>query len=91
VPYVAPPPDRRPNASPWPFVGIGALVCLGFVDGASILFLPWWGVAVLIVIWIGLLVQGVRWFTPRPRGTVVLAGAGVAAWLVAVLLAALAS
>jgi hypothetical protein len=91
VPYVAPPSTRRPNASPWPFVGIGALVCLGFIDGASILFLPWWGVALLMVLWIGLMVQGVRWFTARPRGTVALAGVGVLVWLVAVLLAALAS
>jgi hypothetical protein len=84
-------PTTRPNASPWPFVGIGAIVCLGFLYGASILFLPWWGVALLILLWLVLLAQAARWFTPRPRGTVALAGVGVVAWLVAVGIAALAS
>jgi hypothetical protein len=89
VPYVAPSPTRRPNASPWPFVGVGALVCLGFLYGASILFLPWWGVTLLVLLWLFLLARGLRWFTSRPRGTVALAGVGVAAWLVALLLAVL--
>jgi hypothetical protein len=79
---------RRPNASPWPFVGIGSLVCLGFVYAASVLFLPWWGVALLMLLWLGLMAQGTRWFTPRPRATVALAGLGLVAWLVAVALAA---
>jgi hypothetical protein len=91
VPYVDRSSVRRPDASPWPFVGIGAIVCLGFVYGASILFLPWWGVALLMLLWLLLMRQGTRWFTPRPRGTLLLALAGVAAWLVAVALAAWAS
>jgi hypothetical protein len=76
--------------SPWPFVGIGAIVCLGFLYGASILFLPWWGVALLMLLWVLLLAQGARWFSPRPRATVGLAGLGLAAWLVAVGLAVVA-
>lgn len=72
------------RVSPWPFIGFGILTCLGFLYGGSLLFLPWWAVLVLYVIWLPLFVTGCRWFSARPGGLMMLAGAGVAIWLVTV-------
>lgn len=81
-------PTRRAPLSPWPFVGIGGLACLGFLYGGSLIFLPWWVVAILYVLWLPLMVTGTRWFAVRPKGVIWLAVAGVVTWLVAVLAAA---
>jgi hypothetical protein len=72
------------KASPWPFVGMGGLVCLAFLYGASALFLPWWAVAVLYLAWLVLFARACRLFTPRPRAVVGLAVVGLLLWLVAV-------
>lgn len=82
---------KRQQVSPVPFVGMGALACLLFLYGASILFLPWWGVLVLYVVWVPLFLRAVRSFTPRPRAVLVMAGLGVLAWLGAVGIAVLAA
>jgi hypothetical protein len=42
------------------------LVCVLFLDVASILVLPWWAVIALVVTWIPLLVVACRWWTPHP-------------------------
>ena len=84
-------PNRRMPLSPWPFVGLGGLACLGFLYGGSLIFLPWWTVAILYVLWLPLMVTGSRWFAERPKGVVWLAATGVAAWLLAVLVAAAAA
>ena len=77
----------RPKASPWPFVGMTGLAALLFLDGASVLFLPWWGVGLLVLAWLALFVTGLRWFTRRPVATALLPLAGLLVWLVAVALA----
>ncbi|HET8559307.1 MAG TPA: hypothetical protein VFL69_02190 [Marmoricola sp.] len=73
----------RPKATPGPFVAMGALACLFFLYGASAVFLPWWGVTLLYLLWLVLLVQAARWFTPRPRRILVVPAIGFLAWLLA--------
>ena len=73
----------RPKATPGPFVAMGALACLFFLYGASILFLPWWGVALLYLLLLVLFVRATRWFESRPRGILLLLAVGFAAWVVA--------
>ena len=88
------PLDRRPvreKASPWPFVGMSGLAAELFLYGASVLFLPWWGVALLVVVWLVLLLVGLRWFSTRPRRMVVLPAVGFVVWLGAVALAVMAA
>lgn len=77
--------------SPWPFVGVGILASLGFLYGASVLFLPWWAVTLLYVCWVPLMFTGARWFAVRPKGVMALAAAGVSLWLIALLAAVAAS
>ena len=73
---------RRTKLSPWPFVGMGGLACVLFLDAASSVFAPWWVVAPLIVVWLALFVLACRWFTPHPRRVLWAAVAGVAVWFV---------
>lgn len=79
------------KASPWPFIGLGALACLAFLIGASVLYQPWWAVTLLALGWLVLMVAGARWFATRPRGVIVLAVVGYLVWLASVALAALGS
>jgi hypothetical protein len=78
------------KASRWPFIGLGALACLAFLIGASVLFEPWWAVTLLALGWLVLTATGSRWFATRPRAVVVLAVVGYLVWLASVALAALA-
>lgn len=72
---------RRPDdPSPWSFAGLAGLVSALFLYGAGGLLAPWWVVVLLLVAWVVLFVQACRWFTSRPRGVVVLAGAAVVLW-----------
>lgn len=89
-PLAAPPPGRGPGpsgpgapASPWAFAGMVGLAAVLFLDVASVTFLPGWAVVALVVVWVGLLVQGCRWFVRRPRGVAALAGVAFATWAVA--------
>jgi hypothetical protein len=52
--------------SPWPFVGMAGMACTFFLNAASGLLAPLWGVAVLLGIWFALLLLGFRWWTPHP-------------------------
>ena len=45
------------------------------------------GLALLVVLWLVLLLVGLRWFTAHPRRTVVLPVVGFVVWLGAVALA----
>lgn len=82
-PGAEPPRPVRPRARPGPFVAMGALACLVFLYGASVLFLPWWAVALLYLLLLVLFVRATRWFESRPRGILLLPAIGFAAWLVA--------
>ncbi|WP_244962943.1 hypothetical protein [Nocardioides dongkuii] len=79
----------NPNAtSPWPFVGMAGLASVLFLYGASVLLVPWYAVAGLVVLWVVLFVQACRWWTPRPVGVAVLPAVAVAVWVGVVLLTA---
>jgi hypothetical protein len=78
-----PRPPVRAKASPGPFVAMGAMACLFFLYGASVLFLPWWGVVLLYACWLVLFAVATRWFIPRPRGVLALPAVGLLAWVVA--------
>ncbi|MGN6252918.1 MAG: hypothetical protein ACTHNS_14000 [Marmoricola sp.] len=80
---------RLTPTSPWPFVGLGALACLAFLIGASVQFLPWWGVLLLAVAWLLLTIAGSVSFSAHPRRVLPLAVVGYLLWLMAVALAAL--
>ncbi|MGN6781243.1 MAG: hypothetical protein ACTHJH_07070 [Marmoricola sp.] len=79
------------KVSPWPFVGVGALACLAFLIGASVLFLPWWAVLLLGLLWVVLMAAGARRFAVRPEAVLPLAVTGYAVWLAVVAVAALTS
>ncbi|RLV49083.1 hypothetical protein D9V37_10955 [Nocardioides mangrovicus] len=66
------------------FVAMAGLACVLFLDVASVRFLPWWVVTLLLVLWVVLMLLGTAWFTPRPRRAVALPVVGVLAWLAAV-------
>lgn len=55
------------KASPWPFVGMGGLVCAAFLYGASALVAPWWAVLLLGLLWLVFFAVGCSWWTPHPR------------------------
>lgn len=56
-----------------------------FLFAASVLFAPWWAVAVLLGAWVVMLAFALGWFTRRPRAIVPLAVAGLAGWCLFVL------
>lgn len=74
----------RPKASPWPFVGMGGLACLLFLDAASVTLVPWGVVVVLVALWVVLFVCACRWFVPHPRRVLWTTVVGFAGWLVIV-------
>jgi hypothetical protein len=70
-PDASPAPVRRgqpvaQTVSPWPFVGMAGMACTFFLNAASVLLAPWYGVALLLAIWFALLLVGFRWWTPHP-------------------------
>lgn len=68
------------RVSPWPWVGLGAMISVGFLYGASALVAPWWAVLLLALGWVGGLVLCLHWWTPRPRRLVVVAGVATLVW-----------
>ncbi|MEI5675636.1 MULTISPECIES: hypothetical protein [unclassified Nocardioides] len=77
---------RRPgDVSPWPFVGMGGLVSVLFLYGASGLLAPWWAVVLLLLVWLVLFVQACRWWTPRPRAVAVLPVVATVVWFAVIL------
>jgi uncharacterized membrane protein YqgA involved in biofilm formation len=47
-------------------VSMAALVVIGFFYFASGLMAPLWAVVGLMIIWVGLMVLGIRWFRSHP-------------------------
>jgi hypothetical protein len=80
------PPARRrgqlvaEKVSPWPFIGMGGMACTFFLNAASGLLAPLWGVAVLLGVWFALLLVGFRWWTPHPLRVAVLPLVSGVAW-----------
>lgn len=66
------------------FVGMGGLACLLFLILGTVRVAPWWVTLGLVLLWLGLLVAGARWFEPHPGRVPWLVVAGFCAWLGAV-------
>jgi hypothetical protein len=66
--------------SPWPFVGMAGMACAFFLYAASVLFLPWWVVALLGLAWIALFVVACAWWTLHPAWVPGVAVAAVVLW-----------
>ena len=78
---------ERAPVSPWPFVGMAGMACALFLYGASVLFLPWWAVALLVVAWLALFVVACAWWTLHPSWVPGVAVVAVALWFAVVLAA----
>lgn len=82
----APRPADAP--SPWPFVGMGLMAASLFLHGASVLVAPWWGVLLLLALWVAAFVLCARWWTPHPRRLPLVAVGSVGVWFLVLLVGA---
>lgn len=78
---------RADDASPWAFAGMIGLAAVFFLIAATptIVDAPWWVVALLMLGWVGALVQGCRWFVRRPVAVLVLSVVLALGWFGVVL------
>jgi hypothetical protein len=79
------PPPAPPRISPLPFAGMIALVCVLFLDLASLSVVVWWVVAPLVAAWVVVFVVACAWWTPHPRRLPWLAAALLGLWVVVVI------
>lgn len=77
-------PSRPAKASPWGFVGMGAMACVLFLDLATMTRVPWWATVVLVVAWLVLFAMACRAFVPAPARVVWLAVTGFVTWVLVV-------
>ncbi|HEU4811355.1 MAG TPA: hypothetical protein VFT00_04380 [Nocardioides sp.] len=76
---------RNVNAtSPWPFVGMAGMACAFFLYAASGLVAPWWGVTILLLVWVLLFVVACVWWSLHPRWVPFLAVFAMVFWFAAV-------
>ncbi|MDT0203344.1 hypothetical protein [Nocardioides sp. AE5] len=68
------------KASPWPFVGMGAMACAFFLYAAAWPLAPWWVYVGMWLVWLVLFVTATRWWTPHPKRVPVLGIAAIAGW-----------
>jgi len=68
------------KASPWPFLAMIGMAGCFFLYAVSGLLAPWYGVALLLAIWVVLFVVACRWWTPHPKRTLLLPLIAVALW-----------
>jgi hypothetical protein len=68
------------KTSPWPFVGMAGMACAFFLYAASGLVAPWWGVTILLILWLVMFVLGCTWWTAHPRRLLFLPVVAVALW-----------
>jgi hypothetical protein len=74
----------RAKASPWPFIGMAGMAAAFFLYAASGLVAPWWGLTILLFVWLVLFVTACRWWTPHPGRLPLLAIAALVFWVLAV-------
>lgn len=60
--------------------GLVLMLPLLFLFGTSGLVAPWYAVLGFLILWVALLVAGVRWFKTRPYAVVALPFVGFAVW-----------
>jgi hypothetical protein len=76
----APRADARPQRGS--FIGMAGMAMVLFLILASGTVIPWWGLVVLSLVWVGALVQGARWFMTRPGLVMALPVGMLVLWLV---------
>jgi hypothetical protein len=59
---------------------MAGMACTFFLNAASGLLAPWYGVALLLVVWLALLLVGFRWWTPHPVRVAALPVVSLALW-----------
>ena len=75
-----PRPHGSPATSVWPFVGMIGMAGTFFLYAVSGLVAPWWGVVLLLLVWLALFVLATRWWTPHPRRVAVLPVVALVVW-----------
>jgi hypothetical protein len=68
------------RASPWPFIAMMGMAGTFFLYAVSGLLAPWYGVVLLLLVWVVLFVVACRWWTPHPRLMLVLPAIAVVIW-----------
>ncbi|WP_127127927.1 hypothetical protein [Georgenia sp. SYP-B2076] len=79
-------PSRRRGLDVLAALGLLLLVVVLPVYVVSGLLAPTWAVVVLLLVWLGLLALGVRWFRAHPGRVLALPVAAAAVWLAAMYL-----
>ena len=74
------------RASPWPFVAMMGMAGTFFLYAASGLLAPWYGVVLLLLVWVVLFVIACRWWTPHPKLMLVLPAIAVVIWFAVLIL-----
>jgi hypothetical protein len=59
---------------------MAGMACAFFLYAASGLVAPWWGVALLMLIWLELFVLGCRWWSSHPARLLLLPLVAIVAW-----------
>jgi hypothetical protein len=62
------------------FIGIAGMACTGFLNFASGLVAPPWGVVVLCTVWLMMLVLSIKWFMTHPLRVLVMPVISLAIW-----------
>jgi hypothetical protein len=68
------------RASPWPFIAMMGMAGTFFLYAVSGLLAPWYGVVLLMLVWVLLFVLACRWWTPHPIRTLWLPLVAVVVW-----------
>ncbi len=71
------------------FIGMCMLSCTPFLIFASIPTYGWWAAIGMFLVWVLMVVQGTRWFLPKPRAVIGLGVGAFLLWLAVVLIASL--
>lgn len=66
--------------SPWPYAGMVLMASSFFLYGASLLVAPWWGVLLLVLVWLVLFGLCCAWWTPHPKRLVPVALGSMLFW-----------
>ena len=74
------------RASPWPFVAMMGMAGTFFLYAVSGLLAPWYGVVLLLLVWVVLFVIACRWWTPHPKLMLMLPAIAVEIWFAVLVL-----
>ena len=75
--------SRPRTVNPWPFVGMGVMAAAFFLYAASVLVAPWWGVTLLILVWLVLFALCCAWWSRHPNRLPVVGVVAIALWFLA--------